>query len=254
MVVSLRPGLLAITVVLSLLFSGCGGNQPAFPPSLYIDGSSSDKSVGNVNSKVPLPTAAKKVTQSPAVSFPHQIVETNCAPQNIHYNSQLGILSCDSAVAVSDPNFGSFTIFCKEGTYSEDSGTYSCIGGTKLGEPENVRHVIKPLAINRDALFQKKQECQKLFLQIQQQLRADDESIRYANQTTTLEQVFYSVSMNSCLYTSNTQQSYASGGASFITFWLKDALTGKGLMDVTDIQNNYYKARQQFENYLTRYQ
>lgn len=170
--------------------------------------------------------------------------EYSCAPQNISF--QLGTLTCVRAGAVSN-HPEPIKISCTEGTYEEDKGSHSCIDG------DNVRHVITAITISDEEAFKKKTECQKYLPQIEAKLAAEDE-IDFPGRSshTTVERVFYSLSMNSCLYVSTESQFY-DNGKKFITFAVSDALSGELLMN-TSAEWADQKGEAEFQRFLKEYE
>ncbi|MEK7719796.1 MAG: hypothetical protein AAB347_09335 [Bacteroidota bacterium] len=173
--------------------------------------------------------------------------EYSCAPQNISF--QFGSLRCVYAGAVSS-HPEPLKIFCKEGSYKEDSGEHSCI------DEQNVKHVIKPITLSREELFSKKQDCQKYIPDIQRRLdQEEDNSVLALTIFYNLENVFYSVSMNSCLYVSTERMSF-DNDTNFITYVVSDALTGQLLMNTSEkvTPENVTNTGEQFKIYLKEYE
>ena len=143
------------------------------------------------------------------------ISEFSCAPQNIKYDESTYFLMCDSPNPVAK-----VFITCDKNTLKEELGAKSCISkvsariGGQSDNNYNFRYVIKPIVFSEEELFKKKQECSALIPQIENRLKENDKS---SDTHSILGKVFYSISMNSCLY-DVTESIYGNGKP--LTSWL----------------------------------
>ncbi len=181
--------------------------------------------------------------------------EYSCAPQNIKYDlySDKGVyqdlLKCDSPIVAN-----SVEITCKKGTIVENGLAKSCVSdnariGGQFDHLQNTKYTIKPIVFTADELFQKKTECNKLIPQIDKLLKEEDAAM---NTFSITGKVFYSISMNSCLY--DYSQSELSRGLE--TNELKDAMTNEQLeFAMGQIHDpEYQKELEKFHNALIKYQ
>lgn len=173
--------------------------------------------------------------------------EYSCAPQNISF--QFGTLTCVRAGPVSN-HPEPIKIYCREGTYNESDGSYSCV------DADNVRHVITAIIISDEEAFKRKTECQKYLPQIEQKLAREENDLILPGRTShmALERIFYSLSMNSCLYVS-TETEFYDTGEKFITFVVSDALSGERLMNTSGVWKPAdQKEEAEFQRFLKEYE
>lgn len=159
--------------------------------------------------------------------------EYSCAPQNIYY--EYNRLRCIQAGPVSN-HPEAIVINCIEGSYKLENGIHSCI------DDKNIKQVMKPIILSREDLFSKKEDCQKYSSQIQQQLDSEPNPLKEYRK---LESIFYSVSMNSCLYVSSETLNLDNGD--FQTLYaVSDVLSSQRLM------NSHNK--EEFDRFLREYE
>ena len=198
--------------------------------------------------------------------------ELSCAPQNIHYDptvkSAMGLvlLTCDSSIHSQVLN-----IPCKDGTFSETAGIKSCISDYALigGSSDhlfNTRYVIKPIVLSDDELFQKKQVCARFQQQIEQSIKKQNDASPicgiYHFSSMSLDSIFYSIAMNSCLYTWTEQERNCAedngvlGRTAMVTKGISDALSDHSIITSEEEVGTpgYANLDQEFNKLLTQYQ
>lgn len=179
--------------------------------------------------------------------------EYSCTLNNIRYDQAKLILECNS------PNRALYiSIDCTENSFREEgSGARSCISkypaniGGKSDNNRNFKYVIKPIVLTEKELFEKKENCAKLIPQITSRLKASDEEM---GTMTSLNKVFYSLSMNSCLY--DVEETKFRKGMTLDSWLLFDGLTNEQLLWRNGIQGakNYWELRGQFDEDLKQYE
>lgn len=177
--------------------------------------------------------------------------EHSCAPQNIKYIEDINTLICYRVGAVSE-NVLPIFITCEKGTFKSSNGIQSCVGSG------HILHVIKPILLSADEAFSKKQDCEKLITSIEKRLEDHDKEMNMGFMMTNskMEKVFYSVSMNSCLY-SWTEMGHFSNSKEYTeTFIISDGLTGQRLLNTGYIEgsDNEKAIRDEFQSDLKRYE
>ncbi len=180
--------------------------------------------------------------------------EFSCAPQNIKYDEETYFLMCDS------PNSSTMVgITCNKNTFREELGVKSCVSefsariGGRSDNNNNFKYVIKPIVLSEEELFNKKQECSVLIPQIENRLREND---KLSDNMSTLGNVFYSISMNSCLY-DVTEFRYRNGkNNTLINWFLYDGFTNKQLLWRSGFEDStdYQKYRDQFNEQYKRFE
>lgn len=102
-------------------------------------------------------------------------------------------------------------------------GSYS--SSHKQSIPEQKTETNKSIQLNNEALFQKKQECQKYRQEIEKRLNERGNTLSDGTRLYfVLNKIFYSPKANSCLYIATME------GGSDEAWFLEDALSGEGLL------------------------
>lgn len=189
-----------------------------------------------------------------------KMIELSCAPQNIRFDEINSFLLCDSP-----KSSARVMVICKNNTFKAEKDEKSCVGergyiGDRLLEAEfkNIRYIIKPIVLSDEDQFKKKQECSKLTSQIEKRLKEQNESRIGTNfeVDATLGKVFYSISMNSCLYDVREVR-YGNGKGKTLVDWiLYDGFTNEQLLWKNGFEGtpDYMKFRDEFDKEHVRFE